>query len=161
MLKSLRVHGQGSDKYDNVRIGMNAGSTRCRPRSCWKSSRSSPTRSGARQIVAARYNEALANVRRYPTVPNGLRYRCGRNTRFALPAAATATSRGPAQGGRRADGDLLRQAAAPADRLSPFPSGRLAGGIAAPPGEVLSLPMHPYLEGATQEMIVKAIVDAI
>ena len=24
VLKSLRVHGQGSDKYDNVRIGMNA-----------------------------------------------------------------------------------------------------------------------------------------
>src|ERR1700674_3663208 len=24
VLKSLRVHGQGSDKYDNVRVGMNA-----------------------------------------------------------------------------------------------------------------------------------------
>ncbi len=23
MLRSLRVHGQGTDKYDNVRIGMN------------------------------------------------------------------------------------------------------------------------------------------
>ena len=27
-------------------------------------------------------------------------------------------------------------------------------------GEVLSLPMHPYLEAATQEMIVTTIVDA-
>ena len=25
ILKSLRVHGQGADKYDNIRIGMNGG----------------------------------------------------------------------------------------------------------------------------------------
>src|SRR4051794_21106520 len=44
-LRSIRVHGQGSDKYDNIRLGLTGGSTPCRRRSCWRSSRFSRTKS--------------------------------------------------------------------------------------------------------------------
>jgi dTDP-4-amino-4,6-dideoxygalactose transaminase len=44
-LDSIRVHGKGSDKYDNVRIASTGAATPSRPLSSWPSSSSSPKRS--------------------------------------------------------------------------------------------------------------------
>jgi dTDP-4-amino-4,6-dideoxygalactose transaminase len=90
-----------------------------------------------------------------------MRCRCERNTRFAFPG-----------GGRRDEvGEKLKAAGVPTAIYYPkslhqqaayrqFPA---AGALAVPQRlsrEVLSLPVHPYLDGAIQERIVKAIVDA-
>ena len=60
LLRSLSMHGQGDDRYDNVRVGLNSrldtdpGGDPDR-----EAARSSPTRSRQRDAVAKRYNDRL------------------------------------------------------------------------------------------------------
>ena len=44
MIRSIRVHGQGSDKYDNVRIGVNGAWTTIQAAVSFPNSRSSTTK---------------------------------------------------------------------------------------------------------------------
>ena len=108
-----------------------------------------------REAVAARYREALADAVVVPTVPDGVRSAWAQ---FTIRVA-----------------DRAQVASALADRGIPtavyyplplhrqgaygrFPVG--AGGMAATDHaatEVLSLPMHPYLDPADQDLIVDAL----
>src|SRR5262249_24087145 len=63
-LKSLRVHGQGSDKYDNVRVGLNGRMDTLQAAILLEKLRIFPGGIERRNQVAARYNEALACVAR-------------------------------------------------------------------------------------------------
>jgi len=113
----------------------------------------------ARQNIAARYAGALANRVITPTVPGDavsvwaqytVRIPCGRRDEVAakLKAAGVPTAIYYPK-------PLHQQTA-----YRHFPS---VGSLAVSQRlseEVLSLPMHPYLEGATQDRIVTAIVDA-
>ena len=67
-LLSIRVHGQGADKYTNVRVGINGRMDSCRRLSCWPRWRSSPRRSDLRQEVAARYDRLLAGSVKTPKI---------------------------------------------------------------------------------------------
>ncbi len=158
-LKSLRVHGQGTDKYDNVRIGVNSRLDTIQAAILMCKLDIFADEIEARQIVAARYAGALANCVLTPTVPDD-----------AVSVWAQYTVRIP--GGRRDEvAAKLKAAGVPTAIYYPKPLHQqtayrhfpAAGSLAVSQrlsGEVLSLPMHPYLEGATQERIVTAIVDA-
>ena len=101
-------------------------------------------------------------MRRYSEVPDGLTYRCGRNTRCGIAGGAAATRSRPQL--KAAGVPTAIYYAKPLHRQTAYRDYPAAGTLPVSErlsGEVLSLPMHPYLEGATQEMIVKAIVDAI
>jgi len=74
----------------------------------------------ARQTVTARYAGAQASRVLTPTVPDHAVSVWAQYT-VRIPDGRRDEFRGEAQGGRRADGDQLPQAAAPTDRLSPFP----------------------------------------
>ena len=158
-LKSLRVHGQGTDKYDNVRIGMNSRLDTIQAAILMCKLDIFADEIEARQTVAARYTEALANCVVTPTVPDD-----------AISVWAQYTIR--ILGSRRDQvAAKLRTAGVPTAIYYPkplhqqtayrhFPS---AGSLAVSQrlsGEVLSLPMHPYLESAIQEKIVSALVNA-
>jgi len=158
-LKSLRVHGQGTDKYDNVRIGVNSRLDTIQAAILMCKLDIFADEIEARQLVAARYAGALANRVLTPTVPDD-----------AVSVWAQYTVRIP--GGRRDEvAAKLKAAGVPTAIYYPKPLHQqtayrhfpAAGSLAVSQrlsGEVLSLPMHPYLEGATQERIVTAIVDA-
>jgi dTDP-4-amino-4,6-dideoxygalactose transaminase len=159
-LKSLRVHGQGTDKYDNVRVGMNSRLDTIQAAILLCKLDIFAGEIEDRQAVAARYDRALANRVLTPTVPDD-----------AVSVWAQYTIRIP--GGRRdAVAAKLKAAGVPTAIYYPKPLHSqtayrhfpAAGSLAISErlsGEVLSLPMHPYLEGATQERIVTAVVDAI
>jgi DegT/DnrJ/EryC1/StrS aminotransferase family len=68
-LKSLRVHEQGTDKYDNVRIGMNSRLDTIQTAILMCKLDIFAGEIEARQTVAARYTEALANSFVTATVP--------------------------------------------------------------------------------------------
>src|SRR5260370_34753188 len=71
VLKSLRVHGQGSDKYDNVRVGMNARLDTLQAAVLLEKLRIFKEEIAARELVAARYDVRLRDLVHVPEVPPG------------------------------------------------------------------------------------------
>ena len=72
VLKSLRVHGQGSDKYDNVRIGMNARLDTMQAAVLLEKLAIFADEIAARDRIAARYSALLRDLVIVPDVPAGL-----------------------------------------------------------------------------------------
>jgi dTDP-4-amino-4,6-dideoxygalactose transaminase len=157
VLRSLRVHGQGTDKYDNVRIGINGRLDTIQAAVLIEKLKIFPDEIAARQQVAARYSAALADVAAVPKVLEG-----------ASSVWAQYTVRVP--GGRRdALAARLKAEAIPTAVYYPKPLHRqtayrnfpVAGGdlpvsdrLAA---EVISLPMHPYLAPDVQDRIIESV----
>jgi dTDP-4-amino-4,6-dideoxygalactose transaminase len=160
VLKSLRVHGQGTDKYDNVRIGVNSRLDTIQAAILMCKLDIFPEEVVARQTVAARYAEALGNRVVTPTVPGD-----------CISVWAQYTIRIP--GGRRNEvAALLKTAGVPTAIYYPKPLHRQSAYSHFPQvddlstsdrlsQEVLSLPMHPYLEAAVQDRIVQSLVRAL
>ena len=71
MLKSLRVHGQGTDKYDNVRIGMTSRLDTMQAAVLIEKLKIFPDEIAARDRVARRYADGLQDVAIVPVVPEG------------------------------------------------------------------------------------------
>lgn len=160
-LRSLRVHGQGQSKYDNVRIGANARLDTIQAAVLLEKLAIFPEEIIARQKVAASYTAGLADVVIVPEVRD-----------CATSAWAQYTVRVPAH--RRGDiAKSLKDAGVPTAIYYPRPLHRQRGYVAYPtvPGgcpvsdevaaSVLSLPMHPYLQPDQQEYIIAAFRAAI
>jgi UDP-2-acetamido-2-deoxy-ribo-hexuluronate aminotransferase len=162
VLKSLRVHGQGSDKYDNVRIGMNARLDTMQAAVLLEKLAIFADEIAARERVAARYSALLGDLVSVPEVPDGL-----------TSVWAQYTVRLPAGCDRDGVATRLKSAGIPTAIYYPKPLHTQtayrdypSAGNGLPvseqlSGEVLSLPMHPYLDQATQERIAAALKDAI
>ncbi len=162
VLKSLRVHGQGSDKYDNVRIGMNARLDTMQAAVLLEKLRIFGEEIAAREVVAARYDERLRDLVNVPVVPTGL---------TSVWAAYTVRLSDAAD--RDAVAARLKAAgvpsavyyAKPLHRQTAYREYPVAGnGLPVSDrlaGEVLSLPMHPYLDAAVQDRIVTALKAAL
>jgi dTDP-4-amino-4,6-dideoxygalactose transaminase len=71
IIKSLRVHGQGSDKYDNVRIGMNGRLDTIQAAILIEKLKIFPDELIARQKTADAYHAALKNMVSVPKVIDG------------------------------------------------------------------------------------------
>lgn len=155
-LRSLRVHGQGSDKYDNVRIGLASRLDTIQAAILIEKLKIFPDEIDARNKIANRYAEGLGDIVGVPRIPAGytsvwaqytIRVAGGR--RDALAAAL------------KAEGiptaiyypiPLHRQLA-----YRHYPVGK--GGVAVSDrlaAEVISLPMHAYLDAPTQDRIIDA-----
>jgi dTDP-4-amino-4,6-dideoxygalactose transaminase len=148
VLQSLRVHGQGSDKYDNVRIGMNARLDTLQAAILLEKLRVFADEVAARQAVAARYGERLRDIVRVPHVPDGRTCVWAAYT-VKLPAGIPTAV----------------YYARPLHRQTAYRDYPVAGnGLPVSErlaGEVLSLPMHPYLDEATQDRVVAALAAAL
>lgn len=68
---SLRVHGKGADKYDNVRIGLNSRLDTIQAAILLEKLAEFPRELELRQAVADRYRAALHNRFHVPYVPDG------------------------------------------------------------------------------------------
>ncbi len=159
-LKSLRVHGQGSDKYDNVRIGVNSRLDTIQAAILMCKLDIFADEIEKRQKVAARYAEALGNRVITPTVPDD-----------CVSVWAQYTIR-ISDGRREAVAASLKAAGVPTAIYYPKPLHRQTAYKYYPSageldvsdrlsGEALSLPMHPYLDEATQGRIVKTLEGAL
>jgi dTDP-4-amino-4,6-dideoxygalactose transaminase len=161
ILRSLRVHGQGSDKYDNVRIGQTSRLDTIQAAVLIEKLKIFPEEIEARDAIARRYSEGLAQVAIVPLVPAGstsvwaqytIRLPRGARTGFAAALAAQGIPTAiyypkPLH---------LQQA------YRAFPA--VEGGLAVSErlaDEVISLPMHPYLDKATQDRIIAAVKGAL
>jgi dTDP-4-amino-4,6-dideoxygalactose transaminase len=160
-LRSLRVHGQGTDKYDNVRIGLASRLDTIQAAILSEKLKIFPDEIDARNKAARRYSEGLGDVVTVPTVPAG-----------SISVWAQYTIR-VAGGGRDALGAALKAEGIPTAIYYPIPLHRQQaykhypvgkGGVAVSDrlaAEVISLPMHAYLDAATQDRIIDATRRAL
>ncbi|OUR60974.1 aminotransferase DegT [Colwellia sp. 39_35_sub15_T18] len=71
LLRSYRVHGKGSDKYDNVRIGMNSRLDTIQAAILLEKLTEFPQELINRNKAATNYENELANLYKTPKVPTG------------------------------------------------------------------------------------------
>ena len=158
LLRSIRVHGQGSDKYENVRIGVNSRLDTIQAAVLLEKMKIFSDELDSRDTIARRYNERLGqqNRIRTPRVIDGgtstwAQYTIQVQDRDSLLAE-------------------LKMRGIPTAIYYPIPLSRQKGyahfaSAPIPVSErlsetVVSLPMHPYLDTETQDRIVDAIVNA-
>jgi len=161
VIRSLRNHGQGTDRYDNVRVGMTGRLDTIQAAVLIEKLRIFPEEIAARERIARRYNAALQDVVRVPHVSN--EHSC---------VWAQYTIR-VSDGCRDALAQTLRQQGIPTAQYYPVPAHRQGayrdypvaeGGLGVTDrlsGEVISLPMHAYLDEPTQDRVVAAVRGAL
>ena len=120
VMRSLRVHGMGEDRYDNVRIGMNGRLDTLQAAILIEKLAIFPEEIEVRNRVASRYDAGLGDVAEVPAVAPEAVFDLGPVHAEARKRPARSIRRGN-EAGRRADGDLLPEAAAPPDRLPALP----------------------------------------
>jgi dTDP-4-amino-4,6-dideoxygalactose transaminase len=160
-LKSLRVHGQGTDKYDNVRIGMTSRLDTIQAAVLIEKLKIFADEIAVRNEVARRYADGLQDVVLVPAVPEGLtsvwaqytiRVRPDRRERFAAALKAQGVP-------------TAIYYPKPLHRLEayrPFPV--VDNGIPVTDQlaeEVISLPMHAYLDAPAQDRVIEAVRAAL
>ena len=161
VIRSLRVHGQGTDKYDNVRIGMTGRLDTIQAAVLIEKLKIFPDEIAARARIARRYNERLGDVAIVPQLPNHsssvwaqytIRLAPGRRDGLAaalkgegIPTAIYYPKPLHRQGAY-ADFPVVDGGLAVSDRLA---------------DEVISLPMHAYLDETVQDRIVEAVRRAL
>ena len=158
LVKSLRFHGKGSDKYDNVRIGVNSRLDTIQAAILLEKLAVFALEIEARNRVAARYTAGLSDMVEVPRIPNDLISTWAQYTvtlrdgtdREAVQAAlkaegvpSTVYYPRPLHGQSAFDGSLTEsQGMEVSDALA---------------GRVLSLPMHPDLTEPDQDRVIDVV----
>ncbi|MCK5296084.1 MAG: DegT/DnrJ/EryC1/StrS family aminotransferase [Alphaproteobacteria bacterium] len=159
IMKSIRVHGEGSDRYENVRIGINGRLDSIQAAVLLQKLSIFDDELQARDRIAKRYNELLKDVAEVPVVTENTfsawaQYTLKVNNRDEVVAK-------------------IKEQNVPVAVYYPIPLGQqkgyknypcVSGGIPvceALSNEVMSLPMHPYIDENTQDRIVEAVKKAI
>lgn len=147
LICSIRIHGKGSMKYDNIRIGLNSRLDTLQAAVLRPKLRAFAEHElDDRNRWAARYSEFLAGCVKTPTVPNGFVSSWAQYTVLA----ADEEQRGGLQAALKAAGiPAMIYYVKPLHLQTAFSSlGWKAGSLPVSEnvcGRVLSLPMHPYL----------------
>lgn len=159
VLESIRVHGKGTHKYDNVRIGGNFRLDTIQAAILLEKLKIFPDEIAARQRVAAHYAAGLSDVADTPTVPDGLQSAWAQYTIRVANRDDLAAK--------------LRDKGVPTAVYYPLPLHQQTAYKTFPvaPGglpiserladEVISLPMHPYLDAETQDYIIDAVRQSL
>jgi dTDP-4-amino-4,6-dideoxygalactose transaminase len=161
-LCSVRVHGQGSDKYDNVRLGLTGRLDTMQAAILLEKLKIFEDEIAARNKVAARYAQGLGNVVSVPRLASG-----------CTSVWAQYTIRLPQECDRDGFAAALKAQGVPTAIYYPksmhqqtayrdFPVAD--GGLPVSERlscDVISLPMHAYLDEPTQERIIRAVRGAI
>ena len=160
LLTSIRVHGMGEDKYENVRLGINGRLDSMQAAVLLAKFEIFPNEIVKRQAAAERYNELLADAPGLttPEVAEGC---------TSVWAQYSLLAEGPDH--REAVMTRLKNAGIPSVIYYPKPLhlqkayAYLEHAPGAFPvseeiaGRIFSLPMHPYLEAEDQRIIARAL----
>jgi UDP-2-acetamido-2-deoxy-ribo-hexuluronate aminotransferase len=154
ILRSIRSHGQGSDKYENIRIGINGRLDTLQAAILLAKFAIFPEEIGLRQEVARRYKELLAGFVATPEIPEGCKSAWSQYSILARDSAERS--------------DLmakLKEAGIPTAIYYPKPlhCQTAFAGLGYQEGDfpvsedcarrIFSLPMHPYLAAGDQRHI--------
>jgi dTDP-4-amino-4,6-dideoxygalactose transaminase len=161
VLKSLRVHGQGADKYDNVRIGMTSRLDTIQAAVLIEKLKIFADEIETRDQVARHYANGLSDVAIVPKVPENS---------TSVWAQYTIRLKPGARDGLAAK---LKGQGIPTAIYYPKPLHRLEAYRQYPvvdngipvtdqlAEEVISLPMHAYLDASAQDRVIEAVRAAL
>jgi dTDP-4-amino-4,6-dideoxygalactose transaminase len=161
VLKSLRVHGQGSDKYDNIRVGLNARLDTIQAAILLPKLAAFKQEIELRNKVAAKYSAGLKNLVKTPVIPSD----CISTWAQYSVMAKDNSERARLQ-------NQLKEAGIPTMVYYPTPLHLQTAfkGLGYQKGDfpvaeaacerIFSLPMHPYLKDEDIERIVEIIKAA-
>jgi len=156
LLLSLRMHGQGEDRYEHVRVGYNSRLDTIQAAILIEKLKIFDDEIEKRNVVAQRYNEAFAGSNRIKT-PVVIAGATSTWAQYTLQV----TDRAKFQADLKAAGvptavyypiPLSQQRAYAHYPSAPTPVS------AALCGHVVSLPMHPYLDETTQNRVIAAVL---
>jgi len=158
---SIRVHGQGADKYDNARVGLNARLDTLQAAILLPKLGVFPAELESRNRAALRYTELLCRYRsvQTPEVPAGL-------------TSAWAQYSIQVEGRERVQAELKKKGIPTAVYYpKPLHLQKAFAGLGYRPGDfplsestsrrIFSLPMHPYLEEEAIRRVVAGIAEAL
>jgi dTDP-4-amino-4,6-dideoxygalactose transaminase len=156
-LRSLRMHGQGKDRYEHPRIGLNSRLDTIQAAILLEKLKILPDELRMRERVATRYNAGLLSNRiRRPVVIDGAQSVWAQYT-------IQVEDRAKLQADLKDQGiptavhypmPLPHQAAYASFPSTPIPNSEMLS------RRVVSLPMHPYLDEATQDRIIAAVLKS-
>lgn len=159
VLRSIRAHGKGDDKYDIVRVGTNSRLDTIQAAVLLAKLPSFPDELQARQMLADRYDQLLGDI-----VVTPLRH----------PGSTSAWAQYSILTPRRNEAmTQLKARGIPTAIYYPRPMHlqtayrQFGNGPGSLPvserlaGEILSLPMHPFMDEATADRIGAAVRDAL
>jgi dTDP-4-amino-4,6-dideoxygalactose transaminase len=161
-LRSVRVHGSGSDRYDNVRLGLTARLDTIQAAVLIEKLKIFNDEIAARNVVAERYTRSLADVVTVPQLAEGCTSVWAQYT-IRLPKGS---DRDQFQAALKAQGiptviyypkSMHQQTAY---RIFPVADGGLPVSERVS-SDVISLPMHAYLDEPTQSRIIEAVRGAV
>ena len=159
IINSIRLHGKGSNKYDNVRIGLNSRLDTIQAAILIEKLKLFPEELVMRSAVAQKYDSLLSEL-------------------CSVPVLSSETSSSWAQYTLRLENRdtiqvKLREVGIPSVVYYPIPLSKQIGYQQYPSvttgvntseflsGQVLSLPMHPYLSVESQEHISEKLLDCL
>ena len=156
LLLSIRMHGQGSDRYEHVRIGLNSRLDTIQAAILIEKLKIFPDEIDRRNTVAKRYNDAFAASNHIITP-------------HVIAGATSTWAQYTVQVEKRAKFQAdLKTAGVPTAVYYPIPLSRQKAyaqypSVPTPVSEalahkVVSLPMHPYLEPAVQDRVIAAVL---
>ena len=161
-LRSVRVHGQGSDKYDNVRLGLTGRRDTMQAAILIEKLKIFEDEIAARNKVADRYAQGLGNVVSVPRLASGCTSVWAQYT-IRLPEGCDRDGFAAAlkaQGIPTAIYYVKSMHQQTAYRDFPVADGGLPA-CERLSNDVISLPMHAYLDEPTQQRVIKAVRGAI
>jgi dTDP-4-amino-4,6-dideoxygalactose transaminase len=158
LLLSLRMHGQGRDRYEHVQIGMNSRLDTIQAAILIEKLKIFEDEIEKRNDVARRYHRAFVGSNRIKTP-------------FVIEGVTSTWAQYTLQvEGRDTFQAALKAAGVPSMVYYPIPLSRQPAYAHYPSvptpvsealsGQVISLPMHPYLDEATQDRIIAAVLAA-
>jgi dTDP-4-amino-4,6-dideoxygalactose transaminase len=159
LLRSIRIHGQGTDKYENVRIGVNSRLDTIQAAILIEKLKIFADELEKRERVARRYAEAFraSNRIRPPRVIDGGQSTWAQYTIQVPDREKLATD--------------LKARGIPTAIYYPTPLSHQKGYSHFPSAgtpvsdriskHVIALPMHPYLDDATQDKIIAAVMESV
>lgn len=159
-IRSLRLHGKGEDKYDNVRVGVNSRLDTLQAAILLAKLNVFPDELERRENIAAAYSEALRQTCVVPIVPDGYcsswaQYTIRIDSKIRDKVIGVMGSRGiPTNVYYRRPLHLQSAFAALGNHVGDFPIAERAA------SSVLSLPMHPYLSEEDLAEVTTALHEA-
>jgi len=159
ILLSLRMHGQGTDRYEHARIGLNSRLDTIQAAVLIEKLKIFPDEIEARERVARRYNSGLGHSNRIviPRVIEGAQSVWAQYTLQVQDRAKLQSD--------------LKDAGVPTAVYYPIPLGRQRAYAHYPSAPtpvsdalsktVVSLPMHPYLDEASQDRVIAAVLQSV
>ncbi|MBF0525938.1 MAG: DegT/DnrJ/EryC1/StrS family aminotransferase [Deltaproteobacteria bacterium] len=158
-IRSIRVHGEGQDKYHNVRVGLNGRMDSIQAATLSVKLTAFPKELDKRQGIARRYTQGLSAYVETPRIPDGLtsawaQYSILTDRRDQVQAALQAKGIPTAVYYPK---PLHLQEAYAHLGLGPgsFPVAEAVS------RRILSLPMHPYLEDDEIDFIIAQVIKAV